>query len=108
MKVKRFTKDKESIGFIGTLAIVRMNDWIGSMLPKGIDLCAILPTIDKTEPFELVILNDQEDDNRPLVSIPREDAYITIEDGIYVVHYTKRFNPRIACKKVLKALKEIK
>ena len=108
MKVKRFTKDKESIGLIGTLAIVRMNDWIGSMLPKGIDLCAILPTIDKTEPFELVIFNDQEDDNRPLVSIPREDAYITIEDGIYVVHYTKRFNPRIACKKVLKALKEIK
>ena len=51
MKVKRFTKDKESIGFIGTLAIVRMNDWIGSMLPKGIDLCAILPTIDKTEPY---------------------------------------------------------
>ena len=108
MKVKRFTKDKESIGFIDTLAIVRMNDWIGSRLPKGIELCAILPTIDKTEPFELVIFNDQEDDNRPLVSIPREDAYITIEDGIYVVHYTKRFNPRIACKKVLKALKEIK
>ena len=108
MKVKRFTKDKESIGFIGTLAIVRMNDWIGSMLPKGIDLCAILPTIDKTEPFELVILNDQEDDNRPLINIPHEDAYITIEDGAYVVNYTKRFSPRIVRKKVLKALKEIK
>lgn len=108
MKVKRFTKDKESIGFIGTLAIVRMNDWIGSMLPKGIDLCAILPTIDKTEPFELVIFKNRKDTIHPLVSIPHEDAYITIEDGTYIVHSTKRFSPRIARKKALKALKEIK
>lgn len=108
MKVKLFTKDKESVGFLGTYAIIRMNDWFGSMLPKEISLCAILPTIDKTEPFELIIFNQQKDVTHPLISIPHKDAYITIKDGTYTVYYTKRFSPRIVRKKVLKALKEIK
>lgn len=106
MKVKRFTKDKESIGFLGSFAIIRMNDWIGSMLPKGISLCTILGTVDKTKPFELAIFNNQKDVAYPLINIPHEDAYITIEDGAYVVNYTKRFSPRIVRKKVLNALKE--
>ena len=81
MKVKRFTKDKESIGFLGSFAIIRMNDWIGSMSPKGISLCTILGTVDKTKSFELAIFNNQKDVE---AFIPRYEKYIRSKDKVII------------------------